>query len=76
MTTGSFNAAMIQMRSSLKPGENIDHALTADDVDAISPRVDECIIRVPTGIERGEQARIVSSKRRQFRGMAENGQDP
>jgi deaminated glutathione amidase len=26
MTAGSFNAAMIQMRSSLKPGENIDDA--------------------------------------------------
>ena len=27
MTAGSFNAAMIQMRSSLKPGENIDNAV-------------------------------------------------
>jgi predicted amidohydrolase len=27
MTAGSFNAAMIQMRSSLKPGENIDDAV-------------------------------------------------
>src|SRR5215831_16111154 len=27
MTAGSFNAAMIQMRSSLKPAENIDNAV-------------------------------------------------
>ena len=27
MTAGSFNAAMIQMRSSLKPSENIDDAV-------------------------------------------------
>ena len=27
MTAGSFNAAMIQMRSSLKPSENIDAAV-------------------------------------------------